>query len=199
MTIAMRSHLLNNIVRDWEKIQLPSVNTSAGFILSQEMPTSAVNDALIPVKHCTLGIVSHNSNNSTLPMSRIIFFDFTLSGFYFVADRLEDLVDEDDSRSSSRIHEHDNFRLVSQLRVAIQTPWSRCQSPRDGRTSVHQRVAPFYVQSASTSLSVSLSFSKRSTKNWYSRSQERNVYRFLEHSNGTFVLSQQVALFYELD
>ena len=25
--------------------------------------------------------------------------------------------------------------------------------------------------------------------NWYSRSQERNVYRFSEHSNGTFVLS----------
>ena len=31
-------------------------------------------------EHCTLGIVSHNSNNSTLPMSRIIFFDFSLNG-----------------------------------------------------------------------------------------------------------------------
>ena len=41
---------------------------------------------------------------------------------YFVADRLEALVDEGDSRSSSRAHEHENFRLVSQRHVAIQTP-----------------------------------------------------------------------------
>ena len=34
----------------------------------------------------------------------------------------EVLVDDDDSRSSSRAHEHENFRLVSQLHVAIQTP-----------------------------------------------------------------------------
>ena len=27
-------------------------------------------------EHCTLGIVSHNSNRSTLPISRIIFFEF---------------------------------------------------------------------------------------------------------------------------
>ena len=33
----------------------------------------------------------------------------------------------------------------------------------------------------------------------YSRSQVRNVCRLPEHSNGTFVLSQQVALFCELD
>ena len=48
--IAMRSHLLNDIVRDWEQIQLPSEDTSAGLILSQEMPATAVNDALIPIK-----------------------------------------------------------------------------------------------------------------------------------------------------
>ena len=80
---------------------------------------------------------------------------------HFVADRLEDLVDEGDCRSSSRVREHENFRLVSQLHVAIQRPWSRCLSPRAGRTDVHQRVAP--TRSASTSWSVSLSFSKRST------------------------------------
>ena len=49
-TIAMRSAFLNNIVRDWEKIQSPSEYISAGLILSQEMPTSAVNDALIQGK-----------------------------------------------------------------------------------------------------------------------------------------------------
>ena len=43
------------------------------------------------------------------------------SRHYFVVDRLEELVDEGDSRSSSRAHEHENFLLVSQLHVAIQT------------------------------------------------------------------------------
>ena len=32
---------------------------------------------------------------------------------YFVVDRLAELVGEGDSRSSSRAHEHENFRLVS--------------------------------------------------------------------------------------
>ena len=35
--------------------------------------------------------------------------------------------------------------------------------------------------------------------NWYSCSQERNVYRFPEHSNATSVLSQRVSSFYKLD
>ena len=34
---------------------------------------------------------------------------------YFVANQLEVLVDEDDSRSSSRVREHGSFLLVSQL------------------------------------------------------------------------------------
>ena len=84
---------------------------------------------------------------------------------YFVVDRLEDLVDEGDSRCSSRAHEHDNFRLVSQLHVAIQTPQNRCPS-----SCVDEPVGcplttglTILSRSASTSLSVSLSFSKRST------------------------------------
>ena len=42
-------------------------------------------------------------------------------GRYFVANRLEVLVDEDDFRSSSRVREHGSFLLVSQQHVAIQT------------------------------------------------------------------------------
>ena len=41
---------------------------------------------------------------------------------YFVVDRLEELVDEGDSRSSLGVRENGSFRLVSQLHVAIQTP-----------------------------------------------------------------------------
>ena len=40
---------------------------------------------------------------------------------YFVANRLEVLVDEDDSRSSSQALELGDVLLVSQLHVAIQT------------------------------------------------------------------------------
>ena len=67
---------------------------------------------------------------------------------YFVPDRLKALVDEGDSRSSSRVREHGSFRLVSQLHVAIQTLWSRRLFPHvvwTNRWIVHfQRVAPFY-------------------------------------------------------
>ena len=45
-----RSLLLDDVVLDWEGIQSPLVRISAGLILSQEMHTSAINDALIPVQ-----------------------------------------------------------------------------------------------------------------------------------------------------
>ena len=138
--IAMRSHLLNDIVRDWEQIQLPSEDTSAGLILSQEMPATAVNDS--HSLHCTL---------------------------------LEDLVDEGDSGSSSRVHEHENFRIVSQQHVAIQTPWSRCTSPRAGRpvsTNGSHRSDSICI---CVFVCVFVSFSKRSNKLVFSQSSEKRV------------------------
>ena len=119
---------------------------------------------------------------------------------YFVVDRLEDLVDEGDSRSSSRAHEHENFQLVSQLHVAIQILWSQCP-PRwtvwTNRLVVQsQRVSPFYHDlHLRFCLCLCLSLNVQQT-NWYSCSHERNVYRFPVHSNGTFVLSQRVSPFY---
>ena len=47
----------------------------------------------------------------------------------FLLNRLEVLLDEDDSRSSSRVREHGSFLLVSQPHVAIQTLWSQCLFP----------------------------------------------------------------------
>ena len=119
---------------------------------------------------------------------------------YFVVDRLEDLVDEGDSRSSSRAHEHENFRLVSQLNVAIQILWSRCPPRWAAWTNQlvvqSQRVSPFYHDlHLRFCLCVCLSLIVQQ-KNWYSCSHERNVYRFPEHSNGTFVLPQRVSPFY---
>ena len=125
------------------------------------------------------------------------FFDFVTK--YFVVDRLEDLIDEGDSRSSSRVHEHENFRLVSQLHVAIKTLWSQCPPSRTvwtNRLVVHsQRVSPSYLDlHQRLCLCLCLSLNVQQT-NWYSCSHERNVYRFPEHSNGTLVLSQRVSTF----
>ena len=111
---------------------------------------------------------------------------------HYFADRFEDLVDEGESRSSSRIREHENFRLVSQLHLASQTPWSRCS------LSSRCVVAPFWLDlRLRFRLCLCLYLNVQQT-NWYSRSQVRNVCRFPEHSNGTFVLSLQVALFCEI-
>ena len=44
----------------------------------------------------------------------------------FVVDLVEEIVGEGGSRSSSRVHEHDSYQLVSQQNVAIQVSWSRC-------------------------------------------------------------------------
>ena len=61
---------------------------------------------------------------------------------YFVVDRLEDLVDEDDSRSSGRAREHWNFRLISQLNLTIQIFWSRCWTLRTNGLVVQSQVSP---------------------------------------------------------
>ena len=51
------------------------------------MSANAIHHSLIPIlrrhsEHCTFGIVSHNSNNSILPISRIITFDSSLNGLW---------------------------------------------------------------------------------------------------------------------
>ena len=66
----------------------------------------------------------------------------------FVADLVEEIVDEGGSRSATRAHESDSSQLVSQQNVAIRVFWSRCQ-PRLtlGARDFHhgkQRVSPFH-------------------------------------------------------
>ena len=81
---------------------------------------------------------------------------------YFAASRLEVLLDEDDSRSSSRVREHRSFLLVSQLHVAIQTLWSQCLFPRAEWTN-RLDCLPVLFWSASTFSSASSSLSTCST------------------------------------
>ena len=105
---------------------------------------------------------------------------------YFVVDRVEDLVDEWFSifSTSSRTRE-----------------FSACFTTACGN--------PDTLKSMSTSLNVEdepmgcpittglpVLYDLHLHLKWRSCSHERNVYRFLEHSNGTFVLSQRVSAFY---
>ena len=81
------SLLVDDVVRDGESIQSPLTKILIGFTYNQEMSTSAIDHSLILFKkayseHCTIGIVSHKSNNSTLPMSRIIAFESSLNGLW---------------------------------------------------------------------------------------------------------------------
>ena len=181
MTNAMRWQLLDDKVRDWEKMQLPSVDTSAGFILSRDahkcsklFPDSN-KEGILSIALWELFRTTQIALHCPCHEASSLIFHRMGCRHYFVADRLEDLVDEDDSRSSSRVHEHENFRLVSQLQMAIQTPWNRCLSPRAGGTSVHQRVVPFYLDPhLRLCLCLCLSLKVQQT-NWYSRSQERET------------------------
>ena len=46
----MRSHLLDDVVRDGESIQSPLTKILTGFACNQEMCTSATDHSLIPIK-----------------------------------------------------------------------------------------------------------------------------------------------------
>ena len=82
---------------------------------------------------------------------------------YFIADRLEELVDEDDFRSFWRALERGNFLLLSQLHATILVLWSRCLFPRAGWTDCPHTGPSVIVWSASTFSSVSSSLSTSST------------------------------------
>ena len=49
-SMAMRSYLLNDISLNREKVQCTLNGASAGFTFFQEMPASAIDDALTPVQ-----------------------------------------------------------------------------------------------------------------------------------------------------
>ena len=134
---------------------------------------------------------------------------------YFVANRLEVLVDEDDSRFSSQALELGSFLLVSQLHVTILTHWSQCLFPRavwTNRWIVHfHRVSPLLHNLRlrfRLRLWLDLSVSQTLAHNWKTSlpvlslvlSQPSNKrFRFPEHSNRIVALTKQVSLFQQLD
>ena len=91
MTIAMKSHLLDDVRSVLREYPI-AIGEDVGWIhfLSRdahkcsERCLNSTKEGILSIAlwefHCTLGIVSHNSNSSTLPMSRIIFLDFSMDG-----------------------------------------------------------------------------------------------------------------------
>ena len=127
---------------NWESIQSPLMKMLAGFAFNQEMSTSAMNHSLIPKKEGILSIALLELFHTTRITLHCPFHESSLSNRhsmgcrrYFSANRLQVLLDEGDSRYSSRVREHGSFLLVSQLHVAIQTLWNQCLFPRAVRTS----------------------------------------------------------------
>ena len=131
-----RSPHSDDVVRDWESIQSPLVKMLAGFAFNKEMSTSAIDHSLIPIKkafwalHLELFRITRTTLHCPFHESSLSNRHWMGCRRYFAANRLEVLLDEDDSRSSSRVREHGRFLLVSQLHMAIQTLWSQCPIPR---------------------------------------------------------------------
>ena len=192
---------LDGKVRDWENIQLPSVKMSAGFNFSQEMSTSAINFSVFPIQrhseHCNVGIVLHDSNSSTLSCheSSSVIPREMCCRHYFVAYRIEDLVDECDSRSSSGVREHGNFSACFTTSggnpdtLKSMSIFSRCVNKSidcslpTGRSRSNSICVYVFVR-----LRLCVYLNVQQT-NWYFSSQVRNVCRFPQNLNGTFVLS----------
>ena len=84
MSSTMTASFLYHVVRDRECVQSLFFKLSSGFAVNQELFANAVHNSLIPIKKTERTLyfwkVSHNSNNSTLPDSRIIAFELLLNG-----------------------------------------------------------------------------------------------------------------------
>ena len=110
MSSTMSRSFLCPELRDRECIQSEFVKLSFGFAVNEALSASAVHNSLIPIKKTVRTLyfwyTSHNTNNSTLPNSRIISFEFFWTGCRRDSawSRHEVLLDEDDFRSFSKAH-----------------------------------------------------------------------------------------------
>ena len=205
MTIAMRSLLLDDTVWDWENIQLPSVNTSAGFVLSRDankcsrLCLDSNKEGILGIALWELSRITQIDLHCTCHESSSLFFHWMGCRHYFCCRSawrscrwgwLSIFFTSSRTREFSACFTTACGNPDTLKSMSISSSWGD-QCPPTSH--------PVLTRSASTSLSVFLSLQNVEQTNWYSRSQVRNVYRFPEHSNGTFVLSQQVALFCELD
>ena len=108
------SPLLDDVVRDGESIQSPLTKILTGFAFFQELFTSAIDDSMTPIKKGIRSIALLELFGITRITLHCPFHESSLSNRhwmgcrrYFAANRLEVLLDEDDSRSSSRVREHE--------------------------------------------------------------------------------------------
>ena len=124
----MATPFLDHVVRDrehpvlvyeicgWIRFQPRSVRSCSGSLLDssgEDIENIALSE-LFRTTRITLHCPCHESSLSKC--------HWLVCRLYFAASRPEVLLDEDDSRSSSRARESGSSLLVSQLQVAIQTP-----------------------------------------------------------------------------
>ena len=139
---AVVSLLLDDVVPDGECIQSPATQILTGFSFNKEMSRSAKNHFLIQIKKIfwalpllelfhttrrTLHCPCHESSS----LSNFCWKGCRCSS---VASGLKSLSMRE-TRSSPLFLEHENFLLVSQLLVALQTLWNQCLFHRDVSTN----------------------------------------------------------------
>ena len=117
-----RSSLFNDVVWDWENIQSPLVKMLAGIrFLSRDVHKcnrlflDSNKEGILSIALWELFRINQIAPHCPFHESSFLILHWLGCRHYFVADRLEVLVFEDDSRSSSRVREHGSFLLVSQL------------------------------------------------------------------------------------
>ena len=151
-------------------------------------------------EHCTLGIVSHNSNSSTLPMARIIFFDFftewvvgiTLLQIGLKILSMRVTLDVLHEITNTRIFDLFHNCMWQSRHPEVDVSLLELERPVSTNGSPHSDSICIYVFVCFCVFVFSLNVQQTQ---WCFRSQVRNVCRFPEHSNWTVVLSKQVDLF----
>ena len=115
--------------RHWWRCRLDSLSLQEMSTKCNKLFLDSNKEGILSIAPLGLFRVTQIALRCPCHESSSLIFHWMGCRHYFVADRLEDLVDDSDSRSSSRVREHGSFRLVSPLHVAIQTLWSRCLFP----------------------------------------------------------------------
>ena len=140
MSSTISRSFLYHVVRDRECIKSQFVELSSGFAVKSSIVSKCSPQFLDSKKDdieniVLLAIVSHNSNNSTLPNSRIIAFESLLMGCrrYSAASRHEVLLDEDVFDPFYKLFLFDNLQHVQVSTHNVL--WIR----------VHIRVSPYLL------------------------------------------------------
>ena len=141
----MRSPLLDDVVRDWENIQSPFVKVLAGFAFNQDGSLLDSNtESILSIALLELFRITRITLHCPFHESLLLILYWMGCKRYFAANRLQVLLDADDSRSSCTC----SWTHLSQVHVTIQTLWSQFLFPRvvwTNRLVAHSQVSPCFI------------------------------------------------------